>query len=168
MSLSVEEKKILKRMDEIRLLENGIDDIEEYEQLASEILEFHNIDCIPELCAIMDDNAGACSAVESVLEVILLLMKQNTEKISIVLDKIMEGTERMQEHGMSWARILHIQILRDESLIPEYIQCLKRAIGNGQKVALEILYIINEKKILSHIDLNDTKAAEWGLPWNTI
>lgn len=27
---------------------------------------------------------------------------------------------------------------------------------------------VEEKKILSHIDLNAAKAAEWGLPWNTI
>ena len=116
--MNLEEKYILDEMKKIRFLNKGIEEIELYENLNLKVREYNDIECIPDLCEIMEDEAENCSAVEGVLETILILMKQN--ELESAIKKIIEGTLSMKGHGDSWARILHTQLLKDEEIRDVY------------------------------------------------
>lgn len=145
MSLSSEEKNILTKMKEIRLLENGVDEIELYEKLTREILKFNNIDCIPGLCVSMDDDTNACSAVEGVLEAIIILVEKSGNNKNSAMSKLVEGTKHMKGYADEWASILHLQLLREETLCASYIYYAQNAKKDEKQYIIDILKTIQEE-----------------------
>ena len=65
--MKLEEKEILNQMKKIRFLRNGIEEIELYTTLNEKLREYNDVECIPELCEIMEDDVDNCSAIEEVL-----------------------------------------------------------------------------------------------------
>ena len=101
-------------MKKIRFLRNGIEEIELYTTLNEKLREYNDVECIPELCEIMEDDVDNCSAIEEVLETILILVKGKQMKLA--LEKIISSTLQMKNHADAWARILHTQLLKDKDV----------------------------------------------------
>lgn len=153
MSISDKELKIIKRLEEIRLLSNGIEEIEEYEELVMEIQECENIETIPYLCSIMEDEAQ-CSAVEGVLETILILIINSPDKTA-AMNKVIEGTLKMSGHGDSWKRILHTEILRQTTFFNEYVEAVKSTEAEARTEIVSILQQIKKNGTVKNVDLAD-------------
>ena len=151
--MKLEARKILEEMKEIRFLNKGIEEMELYETLNLKIREYNDIECIPHLCEIMEDDVENCSAVEGVLETILILIKQN--ELESAIKKIIESTLRMKGHGDSWARILHTQLLKDEEIRNRYIECVKGAGEKEKEEIIEIFKILQAKKRIKNIDMDE-------------
>ena len=149
--MTLEEQNIkIAKMREIRFVD-GIEQIELYEKLNLELREANNINCIPDLCEIMEDTAYNCSAIEGVLETILVLIDKNDTKKAI--DKVIEGTPKMEGHANDWAEMLHSQLLRDDSIRDAYIECVKRADKANKSAVLTLLNKIKEKKWVKDLDM---------------
>lgn len=151
MNLKAEEKDIIEEMKNIRFLSKGIEEIERYEELNQQIRKYNDIECIPELCEIMEDDVDNCSVVEEVLETILILVINNDSEKAI--QNVIEGTVRMKNHGDSWARILHTQLLRNKDLRETYIRCVKMSENTKKNAIIEVLNVIKDKKKIKDIDI---------------
>lgn len=151
--MKLEEKNILEEMKKIRFLNKGIEEIELYESLNRSIREYNDIECIPYLCEIMEDDAENCSAIEGVLETILILIKNN--EVECTINKIIESTLRMKGHGDSWARILHTQLLKDKEIREIYIECVKRAGEQEKEMIIDIFKRLKAKKRIKDIDMDE-------------
>lgn len=154
MSLSIEENNKLEKIYEHRLLQNGIEEIELYEELTREILENNNVDCIPGLCMAMDDEAYECSAVECALEAILLLVLNSGDNVNRAMSKLMEGTRKMRAHGEEWATVLHLQFFRDEYLCASYIQYAQSAQSEEKEFIIDILSLIRDEIEPDDVDMD--------------
>lgn len=151
--MTLEEKNILEEMRKIRFLKNGIEEVELYETLNIKLREYNNIECIPDLCEIMEDDVENCSAVEGVLETILILIKQND--VECALKKVIESTLKMKGHGDSWSIILHTQLLRDNDIREVYIKCVKCANEQEKKVLKGIFEVLKVKKRIKDIGIDE-------------
>lgn len=146
------EEEIIKKLNEIRHLNKGLEEIEEFERLIRELAEYNNIDIIPELCSIMEDNASNCSVFEEVIELMLELILQ-TEDTKKGLENIFTGLSKMKEHGEEWAEILHAQILRENMWIEDYIDCAKQLRSDEKEELIQLLQILDEDEFVEEVDL---------------
>ena len=151
--MTLEEKKLLEEMKKIRFLKNGLEDIELYETLNIKLREYTNIECIPYLCEIMEDDAENCSAVEGVLETILLFVKQN--EVESAINAIIESSLNMKGHGDSWLRILHTQLLRDEEIREVYIKCIKNANKQEKELIIDVFEVLKAKRRVKNVDMDE-------------
>lgn len=151
--MRLEEKNILDEMRKIRFLKNGIEEIELFESLNNKLREYYSLECIPDLCEIMEDDVENCSAVEGVLETILIFVKQND--MESALKKVIEGTLKMKGHGDSWSRILHTQLLGDKEIREVYVKCIRYTDGQEKESILEILEILKNKRRIKDMDMNE-------------
>jgi len=146
------EEEIIKKLNEIRHLKKGLEEIEEFERLVRELAEYNNIDIIPELCSIMEDNASNCSVFEEVIELMLELILQAEDKKK-GLENIFTGLSKMKEHGEEWAEILHAQILREHMWIEDYIDCAKQLRSDEKEELIHLLQILDEDEFVEEVDL---------------
>lgn len=150
--ISKREEEILKRLDEIRHLEKGLEEIEEFERLVNELSNFSNTDTIPELCYIMEDNASNCSVFEEVVELIVdLIIKSEDPKKG--LENVFIGLPKMKAHGEDWAEILHAQILREHTLIEDYIECARRLQKSEKSNLVQLLEMISDDELVEEMDM---------------
>lgn len=150
--MKLEEKEILNQMKKIRFLKNGIEEIELYTTLNEKLREYNDVECIPELCEIMEDDVDNCSAIEEVLETILILVKGKQMKLA--LEKIISSTLQMKNHADAWARILHTQLLKDKDVRESYIECVNEADYETKEYIKEIYEKLKKKKRIKDIDMD--------------
>ena len=150
--MKLEEKEILNQMKKIRFLRNGIEEIELYTALNEKLREYNDVECIPELCEIMEDDVDNCSAIEEVLETILILVKGKQMKLA--LEKIISSTLQMKNHADAWARILHTQLLKDKDVRKLYIECVNEADYETKEYIKEIYEKLKKKKRIKDIDMD--------------
>lgn len=150
--MKLEEKEILNQMKKIRFLRNGIEEIELYTTLNEKLREYNDVECIPELCEIMEDDVDNCSAIEEVLETILILVKGKQMKLA--LEKIISSTLQMKNHADAWARILHTQLLKDKDVRELYIECVNEADHETKEYIKEIYEKLKKKKRIKDIDMD--------------
>ena len=150
--MKLEEKEILNQMKKIRFLRNGIEEIELYTTLNEKLREYNDVECIPELCEIMEDDVDNCSAIEEVLETILILVKGKQMKLA--LEKIISSTLQMKNHADAWARILHTQLLKDKDVRKLYIECVNEADYETKEYIKEIYEKLKKKKRIKDIDMD--------------
>lgn len=105
------------------------------------------------LCLSKEDDVENCSAVEGVLETILILIKQND--VECALKKVIESTLKMKGHGDSWSRILHTQLLRDNDIREVYIKCVKCSNEQEKKVLKGIFEVLKVKKRIKDIGIDE-------------
>lgn len=150
--MKLEEKETLNQMKKIRFLRNGIEEIELYTTLNEKLREYNDVECIPELCEIMEDDVDNCSAIEEVLETILILVKGKQMKLA--LEKIISSTLQMKNHADAWARILHTQLLKDKDVRESYIECVNEADYETKEYIKEIYEKLKKKKRIKDIDMD--------------
>lgn len=150
--MKLEEKEILNQMKKIRFLRNGIEEIELYTALNKKLREYNDVECIPELCEIMEDDVDNCSAIEDVLETILILVKGKQMKLA--LEKIISSTLQMKNHADAWARILHTQLLKDKDVRELYIECVNEADYETKEYIKVIYKKLKKKKRIKDIDMD--------------
>ena len=150
--MKLEEKEILNQMKKIRFLRNGIEEIELYTTLNEKLREYNDVECIPELCEIMEDDVDNCSAIEEVLETILILVKGKQMKLA--LEKIISSTLQMKNHADAWARILHTQLLKDKDVRELYIECVNETDYETKEYIKEIYEKLKKKKRIKDIDMD--------------
>lgn len=117
MSISEKDKKLIKSMQEVQLLENGMSDIKIFEDAIKEFKTENNIEIVPYLCSVMNDDAVAASPVEGILKTILYIVQNSNEGIQIGIQKVFEGTKAMISNGHDWALMLHMQFIIDSKLL---------------------------------------------------
>lgn len=139
-------------MKKIRFLRNGIEEIELYTTLNEKLREYNDVECIPELCEIMEDDVDNCSAIEEVLETILILVKGKQMKLA--LEKIISSTLQMKNHADAWARILHTQLLKDKDVRELYIECVNETDYETKEYIKEIYEKLKKKKRIKDIDMD--------------
>ena len=149
--MKLEEKEILNQMKKIRFLRNGIEEIELYTTLNEKLREYNDVECIPELCEIMEDDVDNCSAIEEVLETILILVKGKQMKLA--LEKIISSTLQMKNHADAWAKILHTQLLKDKDVRELYIECVNEAAYETKEYIKVIYEKLKKKKRIKDIDI---------------
>lgn len=140
------ELEIIEKMKQIRFLKGGIEEIELFEKLNREISEYNDIECIPYLCGIMEDNVYNCSVIEEVLDTILFLIKNNDTHTA--LQYIIDSSKLMKGHAGSWAVIIHTQLLRDEEIRAIYTECVRKSDDISKQYILDILDIIDKEQYL--------------------
>lgn len=150
--MKLEEKEILNQMKKIRFLRNGIEEIELYTTLNEKLREYNDVECILGLCEIMEDDVDNCSAIEEVLETILILVKGKQMKLA--LEKIISSTLQMKNHADAWARILHTQLLKDKDVRELYIECANEADYETKEYIKEIYEKLKKKKRIKDIDMD--------------
>lgn len=154
MNLSVKDEKLVKSMQEVQLLENGLEDIEIFEKALEVFRLEKNADIIPYLCTVMNDDAVIASPVEDVLKTILDLVKNNEAGVETGIMKVIEGTKHMTSNGHDWAMMLHMQFIIDATLLDHYIAVFQKLDDSEQKFMLELLEDLAEEEFFEEPDLS--------------
>lgn len=155
MNLSDKDEKLVERMQEVQLLENGLEDIEIFEK-ALEVFRLEmNAGIIPYLCAVMNDDAVIASPVEDVLKTILDIVQNNEAGIDTGIMKVMEGTKCMLSAGHDWAMMLHMQFIIDVTLLDHYIAVFQKLDESEQIIILELLENLAEEEFFEEPDLSE-------------
>lgn len=155
MSISEKSKELIKSMKEVQLLENGESDIEIFKNALNYFKSEKNVDIIPYLCSIMNDDAVMASPVEAVLKTILYIVENNNFGVEKGIAKVFEGTYEMVSNGHDWALMLHMQFIINSDLLKNYISSFEQLETSKKKFMLALLEELKEEDFFEEPDLSE-------------
>lgn len=149
-----EQLKLVEEMKERRFFERGEEDIEIFERDTNILKNEKNIELIPYLCSLMEDNAICCSPIEALVKAIQFIVLETTEDKKLAILKLFEGTKKMKNKAYEWAMVLHTQFLISPSLLSVYLDAYKQLDNKeDKKFILELLNDIYDEEYFDEPDL---------------
>lgn len=147
---------LINEMKEHRFFRMGEEDIVIFEKNANLIKEQNNIEVIPVLCSVLEDDVTCCAPCENVIKVIQhMVLKANEAKEEAIL-KVFEGTKKMLDTAYEWAMLLHTQFICNEELLPIYVQAFQQLNNDeDRKMIINLLNDIYDEEFFEEPDLQD-------------
>ena len=151
--ISQNEKKIIEELEKIRFLDSDKEDDDEaeeeiegkvirYEKYVHELCTQSNIEIIPYLCEIAEDNATEQSSVEYLIKMIVYMIDNDIENS---IKYIIKGTTKMIPKAYYKACFLHTLIVRKKNLQKVYIRALRNS-SEEEKCIIKMLLLYLKRK----------------------
>lgn len=139
--LGNKEKDYIEQLYKMRFLENGIEEIEKFEEICYNLQDEDNVDVelVRELCRIPEDKCFTPSSTHILIKTIIKIIEKN--EIKTGLCELVKGTSSMLDKGLAWAEILHSYFL-SEVYLNTYIEVVREA---EEKDRDSIIKVLNEK-----------------------
>ncbi|MGB3888861.1 MAG: Imm30 family immunity protein, partial [Priestia megaterium] len=129
----------------MRFMENEGDDIVIFEQLLNEIAVNSNVDIIPSLCTLLEDEVAEPSVSEYVIDTIFYIAKQrNTDK---ALEHVATSIPNMLMSAEFWVERIHQLILSNAEFTKAYAEILTNINPNITEVIKKNLVKLKEEPI---------------------
>ena len=153
--ISEYEQKLLNELKKIKLLDSDNEDEEEmeqeieekigrYEHIIFELSQYNNVEVIPYLCNIADDQANEQSSVEYLVKTIVNIINND---IANGIRYVIEGTMLMIPKAYYKAKFLHTLIIRQDAWNDVYIRILKNSTEREKEMVKRILLDLSKKDI---------------------
>lgn len=147
---------LINEMKEHRFFKMGEEDIVIFEKNANLIKEQKNIEMIPELCSVLEDDVPCCAPCENVIKGIQYIVLQSKETKEEAILKVFEGTKKMLNTAYEWAMLLHTQFICNEELLSSYIQAFQQLNSNeDRKMIINLLNDIYDEEFFNEPDLQE-------------
>ncbi|MBQ3784602.1 MAG: hypothetical protein II838_14385 [Lachnospiraceae bacterium] len=141
--LSYKEKDYIKQLEEMRFLENGMEEIEKFEEICYKLQDSDNVELVSELCKIPEDKCFTPSSTRILIQTIIKIIEKNDIKIGLC--ELVKGTSNMLDKGIGWAKKLHGHFISGEYL-NIYIEVVRDADVKDRENVIKVLYEIGKLK----------------------
>lgn len=149
-----EQLKLIGEMNTRRFFKGGEDDIEFFENNLNILKHEKNIETIPYLCALMEDDAIHCSPLNSLVKAIQFIVLETSRDKKLAMLKLFEGTKTMIDKAYDWAMVLHTQFLINPTLLSLYVEAYKLLDNEeDKKLVIDLLNDIYDEEYFDEPDL---------------
>ncbi|MGG3928306.1 Imm30 family immunity protein [Metabacillus fastidiosus] len=130
-------------LNKMRFLENEEDDIEEIEHILNELLMSGSKETISALCHVLHDDIEVYITGDIIETIFYIVERVGLEN---GLYELVKGISKMSPDADWCAKRIHKTIMNSESLIPSYIEVLKKEEPSVKQALIALLREISEEQ----------------------